>query len=81
MASTLRHIVGNLADATRDLPDGDATRIVRQRLVDVIRQLEAQHLIPQANWNLRPRCSDHRTACLVAGDASDGLDPIGESPE
>jgi hypothetical protein len=57
-SSTLNDLMVNLSDATRDLPAGHATKIVRERVIEVIRQLEAQHLIPQANWNLGPRCFD-----------------------
>ena len=80
MASTLSQIMGNLAAATRDLPAGHATDIVRQRVIDVIRQLEAQHVIPQANWDLEPRCSDPGTARLVAGDVAEAPATTGESP-
>jgi hypothetical protein len=79
MASpTLNGLLVNLADATRDLPTCHATKIVRDRFIDVIRQLETQHLIPQENWNLTPRSGDGGTAVRkghdseAAGDDSDG---------
>jgi hypothetical protein len=71
-SSALNDLMVNLADATRDLPAGHATKIVRDRVIDVIRQLEAQHLIPQENWNLGPRCSDRGTA-LPRAEESEAL--------
>jgi hypothetical protein len=53
--SKLNQLMIDLADATRDLPPGDATHMVRDRLIEVIRHLESQYLIPQANWSLGPR--------------------------
>jgi hypothetical protein len=53
--SKLYHLVIDLVDAARDLPAGDATHQVRDRLIEVIRHLESQDLIPQANWSLGPR--------------------------
>jgi hypothetical protein len=52
---TLNQLLIDLADALRDLPAGDATDLVRERLIQVIRHLESQHLIPQANWLVWPR--------------------------
>ena len=71
-SSTLTDLMVNLAAATRDLPTCHATKIVRDRFIDVIRQLEAQHLIPQENWNLRPRSSD-RAMALPRVEASAAL--------
>ena len=51
----LNQLMIDLADAMRDLPPGDATRLVRDRLIEVIRHLESEHLIPQANWRLGSR--------------------------
>lgn len=53
--SKLYQLVIDLVDAARDLPAGDATHLVRDRLIEVIRHLESQGLIPQANWSLGPR--------------------------
>lgn len=53
--STLNQLRIDLADAMRDLLAGDATDLVRKRLIQVIRHLESQHLIPQANWLVSPR--------------------------
>ncbi len=51
----LNQLMIDLADAARDLPRGKATNIVRDRVIEVLRHLESQHLIPQANWSLGPR--------------------------
>jgi hypothetical protein len=71
-SSTLHDLLVNLSEATRDLPAGRATKIVRERVIDLIRQLEAQHLIAQANWNLGPRRSDRETT-VPGGDESAAL--------
>jgi hypothetical protein len=53
--STLNQLLIDLADAVRDLPAGDATDVVRERLIQVIRHLESRGVIPQANWLVWPR--------------------------
>jgi len=51
----LNQLMIDLADAMRDLPPSDATHLVRDRLIEVIRHLESHDLIPQANWSFSPR--------------------------
>jgi hypothetical protein len=53
--SKLNQRLIDLADALRDLPPGDATDLARERLIQVVRHLESQFLIPQANWLFGPR--------------------------
>jgi len=53
--SKLYQLVIDLVDEARDLPAGDAARLVRDRLIEVIRHLESHDFIPQANWSFSPR--------------------------
>jgi hypothetical protein len=54
----LDQIIVSLADASRDLPPSCATDDVRARLVELIRHLEAESLIPPDNWDVSAR--EHR---------------------
>jgi hypothetical protein len=51
----LDQIIIGLADASRDLPPSSATDDVRARLVELIRHLEAEGLIPPNNWDVSAR--------------------------
>jgi hypothetical protein len=54
----LDQIIVSLADASRGLPPSSATDDVRARLVELIRHLQAEGLIPPENWNVSAR--EHR---------------------
>lgn len=58
----LNQLLLELADAARDLQPGHATHTVRDRLLRLIRHVESQDMIPEANWNVGPREGGRRRA-------------------
>jgi hypothetical protein len=51
----IHRLVADLADRIRDLPRSDVSEDVRQRCMELIRQLNAHGLVGDGHWNLTPR--------------------------